>query len=75
MKACIKAWQDIYNQDGLITDELTLQALECILYGPVWTIDTLTEKTKEDMVKEFSARYPLFHYDHMEIIIDEKQER
>ena len=70
MKACVKAWQDIYNHYGLITNETGLKALDGILYGPVWEIKELTIDVAEKMNDEFCKLYPDFIYDHLEILTE-----
>ncbi len=67
MKSNVKAWQDIYNEKGIITDEESLKALDCIKYGPVWEIKELTMEVADEMVGEFRKLFPEFRYDHLEI--------
>ena len=69
MKANVKAWQDIFNEKGIIKDEVSLRALNCILYGPVWEIKELTNEIADKMVEEFNKLFPDFRYDHLEIQI------
>ncbi len=72
MRANVKAWQDIYNEKGLITDVESLRALKCILFGPVWEIKELTTEVADKMADEFEKLYPDFRYDHLEIQTDEE---
>lgn len=72
MRANVKAWQDIYNEKGLITDVESLRALNAILFGPVWEIKELTTDVADKMVDEFEKLYPDFRYDHLEIQTDEE---
>ena len=51
MKVCVKAWQDVYNENGLITDLIALKALDAIMYGPVWEIKEFTIDIAEKLVK------------------------
>lgn len=71
MKACVKAWQDIFNEKGPITDEFGLKALDAIKYGPLRTIKELTFEVSDDMAEEFRRLYPDFRYDHLDIMTDE----
>ena len=74
MKACVKAWQKVINpRTRMIHDEIGLKALDALLYGPVRDIETITEKTREEMIAEFEKKYPDFSYDFLEIITDEKK--
>ena len=72
MRANVKAWQDIYNEKGLITDVESLRALNAILFGPVREIKDLTTDVADKMVEEFEKLYPDFRYDHLEIQTDEE---
>lgn len=67
MKASIKAWQDVFNEHGIITDEYSLQALQAIKFGPVWDIEELTMEVADKMTDEFNKMFPGFRYDHLEI--------
>ena len=71
MKAYVKAWQDIYNQNGLITDELSLRALDGVFCGPVREVDELTTDTADELIAEFERLHPDFRYDHLEILADQ----
>ena len=73
MKACVTAWQDIFNDKGLITDEFGLKALDGIKHGPLRIIDELTIDVAEEMAIEFEKLYPNFRYDHLEIRTDEPE--
>ena len=67
MKANVKAWQDIYNGKVKYTDEESLKALDCVLYGPIWEIQELTIDVADKMAEEFEKLFPDFRYDHLEI--------
>lgn len=75
MKAYVKAWQDIYNQNGLITDEFSMKALDSIFYGPVREVDELTTDTADELIAEFEMLHPDFRYDHLEILTDQEIEK
>ena len=53
MKANVKAWQDTFNEKGMITDVDSLRALNAILFGPVWEIKELTTDIAEKMAEEW----------------------
>ena len=67
MKANVKAWQDTFNEKGIITDLESLRALNAILFGPVREIKELTTDVADKMADEFEKLYPDFRYDHLEI--------
>ena len=65
MKANVKAWQDIFDEKGLITDENSLKALNCVMYGPIWQIEEMTMEIADKMRNEFIKLFPDFRYDHL----------
>ena len=71
MKANVRAWEDLFYENGPVTDEESLRNLDCVFYGPVWEIKELTTEVADKMVKQFQKLFPDFSYDHL--VIQTKQ--
>lgn len=74
MKACVKAWQAVIDpKTGKVHDELGLRALDAIMYGPLWKIDSVSAEIRGKMIAECKTLHPDFRYDCLEIVTDEQQ--
>ena len=73
MKACVKAWQAVIDpKTRKVYDELGLRALDAIMYGPLWKIDSVSAEIRDKMIAEFKTLHPDFRYDCLEIVTDEQ---
>lgn len=74
IKVCIRVWQEIINPaTGKTYDDVGLQALNGIMYGPVHEVNEISLDLEKQLLDEFKRIYPDFRFDRYEIRTDEKK--